>query len=559
VNAQAQLLDPSRYRFVGRSVPRVDIPAKVTGEFVFMQDFRVPGMVHARVVRPPAIGAQLVSIDESSVSGIHGLIKVVRQGNFLAVAAASEWGAIKAAQQLKATWSDWAGLPDESKLWEHVRATRVVKDDITSNNGDAKAALPRATKGRSATYDFAIHTHGSIGPSCAVAEFRDGKLTCWSASQATHNLRKQLASMLALPNDNVRVIYVEGAGCYGRNGHEDAAGDAALLARAVGRPVRVQWMRADEHGWDPKGPPTLIDVQGGLDAGGNVVAWYAQFHLPNGVASNVPLIAANLADLPRERDMSPGNILNDSAIPYAFPNVLTVAHRLADTPLRPSWIRSPGRMQNTFANEAFFDELAVAAKTDPFDFRLRYLHDPRGEELLARLRTFAKWQGRSASKASGGNTAIGRGVAYVKYELHRTYVGAVATVEVDRSTGVIRARHFAVVQDCGQIINPDGAKNQIEGNVLQTVSRVLKEQVTFDRSRVTSIDWASYPILAFPEIPDVDMDLIDRPTEKPLGVGEPSAAVVPAAIANAIWDAIGVRLRSVPFTPQKVLAALKGA
>jgi CO/xanthine dehydrogenase Mo-binding subunit len=289
VNEQAQLLDPSRYRFVGRSVPRVDIPAKVTGEFVFMQDFRVPGMVHARVVRPPAIGAQLVSIDESSVSGIHGLIKVVRQGNFLAVAAASEWGAIKAAQQLKATWSDWAGLPDESKLWEHVRATRVVKDDITSNNGDAKAALPRAIKGRSATYDFAIHTHGSIGPSCAVAEFRDGKLTCWSASQATHNLRKQLASMLALPNNNVRVIYVEGAGCYGRNGHEDAAGDAALLARAVGRPVRVQWMRADEHGWDPKGPPTLIDLQAGLNADGNVAAWYSQFSIPDGAAGTVPL------------------------------------------------------------------------------------------------------------------------------------------------------------------------------------------------------------------------------------------------------------------------------
>jgi len=559
VNAQAQLLDPSRYRFVGRSVPRVDIPAKVTGEFVFMQDFRVPGMVHARVVRPPAIGAQLVSIDESSVSGIHGLIKVVRQGNFLAVAAASEWGAIKAAQQLKATWSDWAGLPDESKLWEHVRATRVVKDDVTSNNGDAKAALPRATKERSATYDFAIHTHGSIGPSCAVAEFRDGKLTCWSASQATHNLRKQLASMLALPNDNVRVIYVEGAGCYGRNGHEDAAGDAALLARAVGRPVRVQWMRADEHGWDPKGPPTLIDLQAGLNADGNVAAWYSQFYIPDGAAGTVPLVAADLADLPREHAMNPGLILNDSAIPYAFPNVLTVAHRLADTPLRPSWIRTPGRMQNTFANEAFLDELAVAANADPFEFRLRYLHDPRGEELLTRLRTFAKWQGRSASKASSGDTAIGQGVAYVRYELYRTYVGAVATVEVDRRTGVIRVEHFAVVQDCGQIINPDGVKNQVEGNVLQTVSRVLKERVTFDRSRVTSIDWASYPILTFPEIPDVDIDLIDRPTEKPWGVGEASAAVVPAAISNAVWDAVGARLRSVPFTPQKLLAALKGA
>jgi len=349
-------------------------------------------MVHARVVRPPAIGAQLASVDESSVSGIPGFIKVVRQGNFLATVASSEWAAIKAAQQLKATWSDWTGLPDEAKLWEHVRATRIVRDDVTSNVGNAKDSLPRATKRLSATYDFAIHTHGSIGPSCAVADFRDEKLTCWSASQATHNLRKQLASMLSLPDDNVRAIYIEGAGCYGRNGHEDAAGDAALLARAVGRPVRVQWMRADEHGWDPKGPPTLIDLQVGLDADGSVAAWYSQFYLPDGAAGTVPLVAADLADLPGDHGMSPGLILNDSAIPYAFPNVLTVAHRLADTPLRPSWIRTPGRMQNTFANEAFFDELALAANADPFDFRLRYLHDPRGEELLRRLRTFAEWQ-----------------------------------------------------------------------------------------------------------------------------------------------------------------------
>ncbi|MDB5866604.1 MAG: xanthine dehydrogenase family protein molybdopterin-binding subunit [Betaproteobacteria bacterium] len=553
----APLLDPAQYRFVGRSISRLDIPGKVSGEFTYMQDFRVPGMLHARVVRPLAIGAQLASVDESSVSGIPGLVKVVRDGNFLAVVARTEWGAIRAAQQLKASWSDWSGLPDESRLWEHVRATRIVKNDITSNVGRTEQALPRAAKRLSATYDFAIHTHGSIGPSCAVAEFRDGKLTSWSASQATHNLRKQLASMLSLPEDQVRAIYVEGAGCYGRNGHEDAAADAALLARAVGQPVRVQWMRADEHGWDPKGPPTLIDLEAGLDTAGRVVAWHSQFYVPAGAAGTVPLVTAQLASLPHETGMSPGNIINDTALPYAFPNVLTVAHRLADTPLRPSWIRTPGRMQNTFANEAFLDELAIAAKTDPFEFRVRYLDDPRGIELLKRLQAFAKWQGRTSSKHSGGDTVTGRGVAYVKYELYRTYVGAVATVEVNRTTGAIRVKHFAVVQDCGQIINPDGVKNQIEGNVLQTVSRTLKEQVTFDRSRVTSVDWASYPILTFPEIPDVDIALIDRPTEKPWGAGEPSAAVVPAAISNAVCDAVGVRLRSVPFLPQKVLAALK--
>jgi nicotinate dehydrogenase subunit B len=551
VDPKAPLLDPSRYRYVGRPIPRDDIPGKVTGAFTYMQDFRRPGMLHGRVVRPAAIGARLLSVDESSVSGIPDIVKVVRDGNFLGVVARSEWGAIKGARQLKATWSGGSGLPDESKLWEHVRATKIVKDDVTSNVGRTEQALAQAPAHLSATYDFAIHTHGSIGPSCAVAEFSDGQLTSWSASQATHNLRKQLAAMFSLPQENVRAIYLEGAGCYGRNGHEDAAADAALLARATGKPVRVQWMRADEHGWDPKGPPTLIDLQAGLDAAGKVMAWHSQFYIPQGIAAPVTLVAAELAALPHETSIAPGNILNDSAIPYAFPNILTVAHRLADTPLRPSWIRSPGRMQNTFANEAFLDELAIAAKADPFEFRTRYLRDPRGEEVLKRLQALAKWQGRASSKSR----STGRGVAFVKYELYRTYVGIVATVEVDRKTGAIRVTHFAVVQDCGQIINPDGTKNQVEGNLLQTVSRTLKEQVRFDRSRVTSVDWASYPILTFPEIPDVDVELIDRPTEKPWGVGEAAAAVVPAAISNAVFDAVGVRLRSVPFLPEKVLAA----
>ena len=562
VDAKAPLLDPKGYKIVGRSVKRIDIPAKVTAEFLYMQDFRVPGMVHARVVRPPAIEARLLSVDEKSVADVPGMVGVVRDGNFLAVVAESEWSAIKAARTLKATWSEWAGLPDETKLWEHVRATKVVKDDVTSNtgygHGDAKSALPGAAKRLSATYDFAIHTHGSIGPSCAVADFRDGMLTCWSSSQATHNLRKQLAAMLKLPDEKVRAIYIDGAGCYGRNGHEDAAADAALIAQKLGRPVRVQWMRADEHGWDPKGPPTLVDIEGGLDAKGDVVAWHSEFYIPQGGSTPVALVAAELADLPRERIIAPTSVQQNSAIPYAFAHVFTVAHRLETTPFRPSWIRSPGRLQNTFANEAFFDELAVAANADPFDFRLRYHKDPRGTEVLQRLRTLSKWKGRSASKSTG-DKVTGRGVAYVKYELVRTYVGAVATVEVERKTGVIHVKNFAVVHDCGQIINPDGVRNQIEGNIVQTVSRTLKEQLRFDRSRVTSVDWASYPILTFPEIPDVQIELIDRPNEPPWGVGEPATAVVPAAIANAVWDAIGVRLRSVPFTPEKVLAALKGA
>jgi len=559
IDQQAPLKDPANYKIVGQPIPRFDIPPKVTGQFTYIQDFKLPGMLHGRVVRPPAIGASLQSVEEKSVNDVAGLVKVIHQGNFLGVVAESEWGAIRAAQKLKASWSNWEGLPEQSHLWEYVRATKINKDDVTSNVGNAEQALEQAAKRVSATYNFAIHSHGSMGPSCAVAEFKDGKLTCWSASQATHDLRLQLAAMLSMKDSDVRVIYVDGSGCYGRNGHEDAAADAVLLARAVGRPVRVQWMREDEHGWDPKGPPTLMDLQAGLDGSGHVVAWYSQLYVPEGAGGNVKLVAAELAGLPFEKGMSPGNIINNSAIPYTFPNVRTVAHRLAETPLRPSWIRAPGRMQNTFCNEAFVDEVAVAAGADPLEFRLHYLNDSRGTDLLKRLARFAQWQGRTSQKASSGEVSTGRGTSYVKYELARTYVGAVADVEINRKSGEIRVKHVAIVQDCGQVINPDGVRNQIEGNVIQTVSRTLKEEVTFDRSHVTSLDWVTYPILTFPEVPDVDIDLMERPTEKPWGVGEPSSAVVPSAIANAVFDAVGVRLRSVPFTPAKLRAALQSA
>lgn len=338
IDKQAPLKDPANYKVVGRSIPRSDIPSKITGQFTYIQDFKTPGMLHGRVVRPPAISASLQSVDESSVKDVPGLVKVVRQNNFLGVVAESEWGAIRAARNIKASWSAWNGLPEQSRLWEYVRATKLSKEDVTSNVGNAEQALAQAAKRVSATYDFAIHSHASMGPSCAVAEFKDGKLTCWSASQAPHDLRAQLAAMLSMKDSDVQVIYVEGSGCYGRNGHEDAAADAALLARAVGRPMRVQWMRDDENGWDPKGPPTLMDLQAGLDASGQVVAWYSQLYVPEGGGGNVKLLAADLAGLPCEKGMFPGNIINNSAIPYAFPNVRTVAHRLAETPFRPSWI-----------------------------------------------------------------------------------------------------------------------------------------------------------------------------------------------------------------------------
>ena len=558
VDAKAPLKDPKDYTIVGRPIARIDIPDKVNGRFTYMQDFRRKGMLHARVVRPRAMKASLLSWNDFDCRKIPGYIGVVKRGNFLAVLGRTEWAAIAASRTIETKWSDWAGLPEQAKLWEYVRGTKLVKDEDFQKVGDADEALkaPNA-KLLKATYDFAIHTHGSIGPSCAVAEYVDGKITCWSASQQTHLLRKQIAMMLGMKQEDVRCIYIEGAGCYGRNGHEDAAADACLIAKETEVPVRVQWMREDEHGWDPKGPPTLLDFHAALDAQGNVVGWQSEVFIPDRPKDLVvALLPAELAGLPTDPS-HPGNIQASLGIPYTFPNIRATAHWLAETPFRPSWIRTPGRMQNTFGNESFIDEICAASGADPFDFRLKHLNDPRGAELLKALAELAAWKPLGVRSAVNGDVARGRGVAYTKYELVRTYVGTVADVEVNLKTGAIRVSKFYVAHDCGQIINPDGLRNQIEGNVVQTVSRTLLEELKFDRSRVTSVDWASYPILRFPDVPDVAIKLIDRPNEKPWGAGEPTAVLVSAAIANAVFNATGVRMRSVPFTPEKVQAALK--
>ncbi len=560
LDPKAPLKDTESYSIVGKPVPRLDIPGKVTGRFMYMQDFKREGMVHARVIRPAGVKASLESFDDAAAKKIPGFLTTVRRGNFLAVVAKNEWAAIKASRAVKAKWSDWAGLPDGSKIWEWLRQVKVNKDEVLQKAGDVAGPI-KAAKKLTATYDFAIHTHGSIGPSCAVAEAKDGKITVWTASQATHLLQRQLALMLGLKDAEVRCIYIDGSGCYGRNGHEDAAADAVLIALEVKKPVRVQWSRADEHGWDPKGPPTLHDFRASLDEGGMPVSWESEVFLPDRPAKiSCALVGAQLSGLPTDVPSGhPGGVQQSLAIAYSVPNVKVTAHWLDETPFRASWIRTPGRMQNTYANESFIDECAAAAGIDPLDYRRRLLKDPRGLELLDRLAKLANWTPRAKGSARGGGEVVtGRGMSYVKYELVRTYVGVVADVEVNRKTGAVKVKKFYIAHDCGQIINPDGVRNQLEGNVVQTTSRVLFEQLTFDRSKVTSLDWATYPILTFPDAPAVAIDLIDRPKEVPWGAGEPTAAVVPAAIANAIYDATGARLRSVPFTPNKVLAALKG-
>ena len=559
LDPKAPVKAPAEFVLVGKPVPRPEIRDIVTGRHQYMPDFKRPAMVHARVVRPAAVKARLRNVDDQACRSIPGFLKTVRQGDFVAVVAEGEWAAIRAAQALRAEWSPWAGLPEQATLWQHVRNSPVASTENFQSDGDAPAALAGATTRRvRRSFDFAMHTHGSIGPSCAVAEWEGDAVTVWTASQQTHLLRKQLAAMLAVPAEQVRCIYVPGAGCYGRNGHEDAAADAVLISREIRRPVRVQWMRADEHGWDPKGPPTLIDYDAALSDDGRILAWHSSAFLPHKPKEvSVALVAADLAGLPHD-DSSPGNIQGSLAIQYKAPNRLCQVRWLADTPLRPSWIRTPGRMQNTFGNESVIDELAMLAGQDPIAFRRQHLDDPRGDELLGTLARVAKWQPRvSGSHRSDGPLLRGRGVSYVKYELVRTYVGLVVDVVVDRRTGKVQVERCHVVHDCGKIINPDGLRNQIEGNMLQTVSRTLIEELRFDRSQVTSLDWVSYPILKYPEVPEIAIHLIDRPGEKPWGAGEPSAAVVPSAIANAIFDATGARLTSVPFTPDKVLAALK--
>jgi CO/xanthine dehydrogenase Mo-binding subunit len=558
VDPSAPLKDPKDYTIVGAPVHRLDIPAKIFGAFTYVQDFKLPGMLHARMIHPAALGAKLEAWNDADCGKIPGYVSAVRKDDFLAVVATSEWAAIRASTAINATWSAVANLPDEARLFEYVRGSKIDRDEVLQNLGDTTEAFKANGSTLQATYDLAMNTHGSIGPSCAVADYSDGSLTVWTPSQASHLLREQLASMLQIAPERVRCIYLEGAGCYGRNGSDDCSSEAALIAKEVGKPVRLQWMRSDEHGWDPKGPPTLLDFRARIDDKGGIAAWESEIFLPERPArrSGETLLAAVLAKLPRYGSTNPGVYNPGLGIPYALANSKLTAHWLAETPLPAAWIRAPARLQYTFGSESFLDEIAAATTIDPLEMRIRHLTDQRGVEVLERLRKLANWQARGSRPRETGALVRGRGLAYTKYELVRTYVAVVVDVTVNRTTGKIKVDRVFVAHDCGQVINPDGLRNQIEGNVVQTVSRSLIEKLTFSRSSVTSLNWGSYPILTFPDVPEIAIDLIDRPTEAPWGAGEPTTSVVPAAIANAVFDATGARLRSVPFRPPTVLAAL---
>jgi CO/xanthine dehydrogenase Mo-binding subunit len=557
VDPNAPLVPPARYTVVGQPLPRPDVPDKCTGRHVYVHDFRLPGMLHARVIRPPAIGATLVGVDESSIAGLPD-VRIVRLESFLAVVAPDEWAAIRAATMLRATWTDWQGLPDHNRLDAYLRDGVVERDQAIVSRGDFPGVFAASARRLAATYSWPCQSHASLGPSCAVADVRGDAATIWSASQGVHGLRTNLARTFGLATERVRVVFLEGSGSYGSNGNDYAAADAVLLSKTLQRPVRVQWSRQDELGWDPKGPPQMLDVRAGLDANGRIAAWETETWVPSNRPGGRALLAASAAGLTTGTGRNAANLNLNCEPPYQVPHVSVVAHWVRDTPLVVSNLRAPGKMANLLALEGFMDELATAAAADPVAFRLNQLTDPRAIEALTRAAAGFGWTARPSPnpQARQGSVLVGRGVAYTWYKHAENHVAMAMEVAVEPASGQITVRRVTCAHDCGLIVNPDALRNQIEGCIVQGLSRTLYERVTFDQSRVTSVDWVSYPLLAFPAAPEIDVVLIDRPDQPLLGAGEAAAVPVAAAVANAVFDATGVRLRAAPFTPDRVKAAL---
>ena len=555
---------PSEHTWVGKSIARRDIPKKFTGGAAYVQDVRLPRMLFGRVVRPPSPGAQLLSVDEPAARRLPGVVAVVRDGSFLAVAAEREEQAIRAREALKksARWRETAVLPPTGDaLFQYMMARPGPPAQTVSEKRSPTAAAP--VKTLSAVYTRPYQCHGSIGPSCAVAQWQGGQLTVWTHSQGVFPLRADLAKVFGVDAKDIRCIHAEGAGCYGHNGADDVALDAALVARATGgRPVKLQWMRDDEFQWEPYGSAMVMKLSGGLDAQGGIVDWthelWSHPHSTRpGPADGVNLLAAwHLAtplkppfpaDVPQPAGGSDRN-----AIPlYDLPNVTVVKHYLPDPPLRTSALRTLGAYANVFALESFVDELAAAAGADPVEFRLRHLKDPRARGVIEAAAQRAGW----APKARGDGRR-GRGVAFAKYKNLACYCALVADVTVDPASGLVRVTRVVAAVDAGQIVNPDGVRNQIEGGIIQSASWTLKESLRFDRTRVTTRSWADYPILKFDEVPEVEVVLLDQPTERFLGVGEGAQGPTAAAIANGIANATGKRMRALPFTAPRVKQAL---
>ncbi len=557
---KSQLKDPATFELMGLPVPRVDIPAKVTGGAAYVQDMRLPGMVHARVVRPPSYGAQLTDCDTAAIEKLPGVVKVVRDGNFLAVVAKKEFQAVKAMQALTAVakWKETASLPKQDDLLRVL--TSLPSQDSTIFQRSDPSAVGRKTL--EATFTRPYQSHGSIGPSCAVAQSVDGKMTVWTHTQGVYPDRQGIAEMLRVPPPSVRLIHVEGSGCYGHNGADDAAADAALIARELpGVPVRVQWMREQEHAWEPYGPAMVTKLKASLDETGAIADWnfevWSNTHSMRPGGAGSMLAAQHMAQpfaLPAPKPLPlPEGGGDRNAIPiYTFPNAHIVHHFIPAMPLRISAMRGLGAYHNVFSIESFMDELAVAAGADPVEFRLKHLEDPRGRDVINKAAQSFGWL--KGQKAAQGR---GYGFAFARYKNLAAYCAIATEVEVNGETGRPRLVRAVAAVDSGQVVNPNGLANQIEGAIMQSMSWTLYESVTFDDTRITSIDWQTYPILRFNSAPDsIDVHIIDRPGRPFLGSGETGQGPAAASIANAIADATGKRLRNLPLTRKRIKDAI---
>jgi CO/xanthine dehydrogenase Mo-binding subunit len=543
----------AQYKVVGQPVPRVELPAKIAGTHAYVHNVRVPGMRHGRVIRPSAIGATLASVDEAPAHQIAPDIQVVRRGNFLGVVASTEANAIAAARALRASWlPPKQGLMPADAMYQSMQSS-PIEPKVLEKTGDVSAGTASAAAKRAATYRMPFQSHGSIGPSCGVADVRGGTATVWSGTQGAYSLREAIATLLDLDPSHVQVVWAEASGCYGHNGADDAAADAALLSQAVGAPVRVQWSRQDEFGWDPKGPAMLMECTGAVDASGAMVAWdytvTTPTHTTRPSGDRGELVAGQL--MGAELVLGTGGGDRNARHSYRIPNNRVAVRWLTSSVLRPSAMRGLGAPANAFAIESFVDELAAAAHADPVEFRLRHLTDPRAVAVVKRVAEISGWRSRAQPNKTlvARGIATGRGIAFAQYETAYTYVATVVNVEVDQRAGTIRVPRAWVAHDCGLIVNPDGLRNQIEGATVQTISRTLKERVRWDHAAVTSVDWNAYPILTFLEVPDsIEIALLNHPEAPVWGAGEPAACTVPGAIANAVYDATGLRLREIPLT-----------
>ena len=562
IKVQAKPKTPQEYKLVGKSFARRDVAWKVYGTDRFVTDVRVKGMLHARVIRPPRAACKVRGVDEASIGSIRGA-RVVREKDFVAVVAPREWDAVRAAQMLKVDWHALDGaFPAMDQLHEHIRGAKVVKREEPVKKGDLAAAFSApGVRIVEAQYEWPFQSHASMGPGCAVADANADRCTVWTGSQKPHFVRDGVARLLGMAPEKVRAIWVAGPGSYGRNDAGDAALDAAFLSKATGKPVRVQGMRADGTAWDPKGPACVHRARAAIDASGKVIGYefvskgFSRQHIATNESDPADSLVGQATGIPAKGTQ----IFGVPAESYGFENKLLAWETIAPlvencSPLRTAHMRDPVGPEIHFGAEQFIDELAAAVGEDPVAFRLRYLTEARHQAVVKAAAEKAGWQARNSSE----RTMKGRGIAFA--ERNGTAVAAVAEVEVERSTGRVWARRVVVAHDCGLVINPQGLRYTIEGNVVQGISRAVYEQVRFDRDAVSSVDWASYPILEMQDAPAaIEVVLINRPEVAPSGAGEPTMRVIPAAVANAFFDATGVRLRKAPLNAERVKAALSRA